>query len=216
MGRLKLFQFAPLVDVVFGYAEEPKLLDLSRDHLVLILEGKAVLTCQFLKFLVKVVFVLSEVSETFFLLFLRLTQIQIALEPGFDEPLILELIGLLGADAFLASVVRRLLVDLLKRRLVFCGDFGLFAGKDLAGLCGKLRAKRRDGRLGFTEFGVVGIEIALCLFEALVLFVQFTQIITGLCKGRRQFRLCIEPILLTQPSLVEIFFLLLQLDDGFL
>ena len=169
MGRLKLFQFTPLIDVLLWNLKPLKFLDLCGDSLGLILERKPILACQFLKFLVKIVFVLGQIGEALFLFFLRLTQIQIALEHGFNEPLILELIGLLGADAFFAGIVRRLLVDLLKRRLVFGGDFGLLAGKDLAGLCGKLRAKRRDGRFGFTEFGVIGIEIALRLFEAVIL-----------------------------------------------
>ena len=111
----------------------------------------------------------KQIGEALFLFFLRLTQIQIALEPGFDEPLILELIDLLGADAFLASIVRSLLADLLKRRLVFGCNFRLLAREDLAGLGGELCLQRADGRLGLAKFGVIGIEIALRLFEAVIL-----------------------------------------------
>lgn len=164
-----LFQLTPLIDVLLWNLKPLKFLDLCCDSLGLVLERKPVLSRQFLKFFVKIVFVLGQIGEALFLFFLRLTQIQIALEPGFDEPLILELIDLLGADAFLASIVRRLLVDLLKRRLVFGCNFRLLAREDLAGLGGELCLQRADGRLGLAKFGVIGIEIALRLFEAVIL-----------------------------------------------
>lgn len=106
--------------------------------------------------------------------------------------MLLDLVGLLSADALLASIVRRLLVDLLKRRLVFGGNLRLLAREDLAGLCGKLRAKRRDGRLDFTEFGVVGIEIALGLFKAIVLSLALFKNTVDLLVRRRQ--LCVEVV----------------------
>lgn len=57
MGRLKFFQFTPLVDVLLWNLKPLKFLDLRGDGLVLVLERKAVLPCQFLKFLVKFVLV---------------------------------------------------------------------------------------------------------------------------------------------------------------
>ena len=123
MGRLKLFQFTPLVDVLLWYLKPFKLLHLCGNDFRLELQGKAVLPRQFLDFLVKFVFVAREFGQALLFLFLRLPQIKIALEPGFNFFLLLKLIGLLGADALFIGVFCGLFVDLFQRLFI--------VGKDL-------------------------------------------------------------------------------------
>lgn len=68
----------------WGIWEPFQLFDLCGNDLRLKLERKPVLSRQFLKFFVKIVFVLGQIGEALFLFFLRLTERQIALESGLD------------------------------------------------------------------------------------------------------------------------------------
>ncbi len=112
---MKLFQFTPLVDVLLWYLKPFKLLHLCGNDFRLELQGKAVLPRQFLDFLVKFVFVAREFGQALFFLFLRLPQIKITLEPGFNFFLLLKLIGLFGGDALFIGVFCGLFVDLFQR-----------------------------------------------------------------------------------------------------
>ena len=152
---MKLFQLTPLIDVLVGNTEESKLLNLPLDHFTLVLERKAILTGYLFELFVKLVTIFCEVGEALLFLFLRLTQRKIALERGFRELLVLELLGLRLCDAFFAGVLVRLFIDLGVGRLIVGKNFRPFTRKDVARLGGKLCLKRTDGCLGLLNFRLV-------------------------------------------------------------
>ena len=195
MGGLQFLELPPLVNILLRNLEAFQFLHLRGDDLGLVLERKAVLPRQFLKFLVEIIAVLRQIGEALFFLFLRLPELEIALESGFDLPLVLELRGLLGADALLSGVLGGLLVDLLERRFVFGGNFGLIAREEIALRRGELSTQGRDGRFGLAKLGVVGVKVALGLFETAVFLLAFLKYTGNFAVG--VFEQTIEDLRLT-------------------
>ena len=142
--RLERLEPFPLLYVLLRNLKPSKFLHLRGEDFRLELQGKPILPGQFLKLLVKLILVAREFGQTLLLLFLRLTQIKIALEPGLNLFLLLKLICLFCADALFIGVFCGLFVDLFQRLFIVGKDLCLLTRKDITGGRGELRLQGTD------------------------------------------------------------------------
>ena len=153
MGRLEFLQFAPLVDVVVGNPRITPEFGLLRQQFVLILEGKSVLSGQFLQFLVKLE------------LFLRVFVLFLARQVGLAESLFMFRFGLGHELRVLRRVLGLQALDVPSERLKFLvllgdgGGCGIGVGQNILHPLEIRLLLHRLAELvhfGGGEFGVLG------------------------------------------------------------